>query len=243
MLHFGAATYALGMAAGALSTLSPCVLPLVPVLVTTALNAHRFGPFALGGGLTLSFTGVGILLATLGGSLGLDTDRFRTAGAVLLASFGLILLVPKLQELFARATSVLGDSGSSALSRFQVEGLAGQFGVGLLLGVVWSPCVGPTLGAATTLAAQGRDLGRIGLLMLLFGIGAAVPLVALGCLSRATLQRVRGGLLQLGAYGKQALGCMLLALGILIASGADKSVETWVLDRSPAWLTTLSTSI
>jgi cytochrome c-type biogenesis protein len=240
-MNFGAATYGLGLIAGLLSTLSPCVLPLVPVLLAAAVNAHRWGPLALGLGLTLSFTIVGIFLATLGVSLGLDPDTFRLVGAVILAVFGLVLIVPRLQDLFARATGVLSNSGSQLLARMTLGGLTGQFAVGALLGIVWSPCVGPTLGAATTLASQGKDLGQIGLLMLIFGIGAALPLVLLGSLSRASMMKVRGRLLSAGKYGKQAFGLVMLALGILIATGADRSLEGWILNQTPDWLTALTT--
>jgi cytochrome c-type biogenesis protein len=233
-LTFGAATYGLGLVAGALSTLSPCVLPLVPVVIASAVNAHRWGAVALGTGLAMSFAIIGIFLATVGASLGLDPDTFRTAGAVILGIFGLILLMPKLQSVFATATGALSNSGSELLARVTFEGFTGQFLVGLLLGVVWSPCVGPTLGAATTLASQGRNLGQIGLLMSIFGVGAAAPLVLLGSLSRASLTKVRGRLLNVGKVGKQVFGFVMLGLGVLIATGLDKSWEAWVLDRTPA---------
>jgi cytochrome c-type biogenesis protein len=240
-MNFGPTTYGLGLLAGALSTLSPCVLPLIPVLLAAAVSAHRWGALALGAGLALSFTLVGIFLATLGASLGLDPDTFRIIGAVILATFGLILLVPKLQDLLARMTSILSNSGNQLLSRMTIGGFAGQLIVGALLGVVWSPCVGPTLGAATTLASQGRDLGQIALLMLLFGIGAAAPLVLLGSVSRASMIRIRGRLLSVGKYGKQLFGLAILILGVLIATGADKSLETWILNQTPQWLTAVTT--
>jgi len=238
---FGAATYGLGLVAGALSTLSPCVLPLVPVLIASAVNAHRWGAVALGTGLAFSFAIIGIFLATVGASLGLDPDTFRAAGAVILAMFGLILLVPKLQNVFATATGAMSNTGNKLLARLTFGGFTGQFLVGLLLGVVWSPCVGPTLGAATTLASQGRDLGQIAFLMLIFGVGAAAPLVLLGSLSRASLSKVRGRLLNAGKVGKQGLGLVMLGLGVLIVTGLDKSLEAWVLDRTPDWLTALTT--
>jgi cytochrome c-type biogenesis protein len=240
-MNFGPGTYGLGLIAGALSTLSPCVLPLVPVVVAGAVNAHRWGAMALGLGLALSFTIVGVFLATVGASLGLDPDAFRIAGAAILAIFGVIMLVPKLQELFAHATSTLSNSGNQLLAHVTLGGFTGQFLVGVLLGVVWSPCVGPTLGAATTLASQGKDLAQIGLLMLIFGIGAAAPLVILGTLSRATMMRVRGRLLSAGKYGKQAFGLVILALGVLIATGVDKSLEGWILDHTPDWITAVTT--
>ena len=240
-MSFGPTTYGLGLLAGALSTLSPCVLPLLPVLLAAAAGAHRWGALALGAGLALSFTLVGIFLATLGASLGLDPDTFRTIGAVILATFGLILLMPKLQGLFARMTSALSNSGNQLLSRMTIGGFVGQFIVGALLGVVWSPCVGPTLGAATTLASQGRDLAQIALLMLVFGLGAAAPLVLLGSLSRASIMRIRGRLLGVGKYGKQLFGFALLVFGVLIATGVDKSLEAWILNQTPEWLTAVTT--
>jgi cytochrome c-type biogenesis protein len=211
------------------------------VLVAAAVNAHRWGAAALGVGLALSFTIVGIFLATLGAALGLDPQTFRIAGAVILAGFGVILLVPKLQDLFAHGTSMLSNSGNQLLARMTFDGLAGQFVVGILLGVVWSPCVGPTLGAASTLASQGKNLGQIGLLMLIFGVGAAAPLVLLGSLSRAGMVKVRGRLLRVGKYGKQVFGLVMLALGVVIATGVDKSLEGWILDRTPDWLTAVTT--
>ena len=77
--------------------------------------------------------------------------------------------------------------------------------------------------------------------MLIFGIGAAAPLVMLGSLSRASLAKVRGRLLNAGKYGKQVFGFVMLCLGVLIATGADKSVEAWILDRTPDWLTAATT--
>jgi cytochrome c biogenesis protein CcdA len=239
-MNFGVTTYGLAGLAGALSTLSPCVLPLVPVLFASAVSAHRWGAVVLGLGLALSFTLIGTLLATTGAALGIEPDTFRTVGGVILGLFGLVLLMPALQSAFARAASVVSNSGNQLLARVTFDGLPGQFLIGLLLGVVWSPCVGPTLGAATTLASQGRDLGQISLLMLVFGIGAAAPLVLLGSLSRASLGKIRTRLLSVGSVGKQGLGVVMLLLGLLISTGLDKPVEAWLLDRTPNWLTALA---
>ncbi len=242
-MDFGFGTYGLSLAAGTLSTLSPCVLPLVPILLGTALTAHRFGPFALAGGLTLSFTGIGILVASVGAALGLDPGTFRAAAAVLLIAFGAILLSSYLQQRFAAVTSGLSGAGHGLLNRVTLDGLAGQFVLGLLLGLVWSPCAGPTLGAAVTLASQGKDLTQVTLLMALFGVGAGLPLIALGLMSRQAMAHMRGKLLAAGHWGKQALGGIMLGLGALILSGADKLFEAWVLQAAPAWLVGLTTSI
>lgn len=241
-MNFGfGGTFALGYGAGILSTLSPCVLPLVPILVATAMAQHRFGALALAAGLTLSFTTLGVLLATIGLSIGLGQGVMRQVAAVMLIAFGLILLSSRLQARFTSLSSRLGSSAGAWLHRFQVRGWSAQFVVGLLLGLVWTPCVGPTLGATTALGAQGTQLSQITLLMLLFGLGAGTPLLVLGGVSREVAQRVRGRLMTGGQFGRWALGAAMLLLGILILTGLDKSIEAFVVEISPAWLTNLTT--
>jgi cytochrome c-type biogenesis protein len=240
-MTFGVGTYGLALVAGLLTTLSPCVLPLVPILMSSAVVAHRLGPWALALGVAFSYALVGTLLASLGASLALAGETFREVAAVLLIIFGSILLSERLQVLFARATASLGSSGQRMLSGFQFEGLGGQLALGLLLGLVWTPCVGPTLGAATTLASQGRDLAQIGLLMTVFGIGASVPMLLVGSLSRVALQRRRASLTAVGRGGKRILGLALVILGALILGGLDRQLEAWLLDHSPVWLTALTT--
>ncbi len=242
-MDFGLASFGLAFAAGGLSTLSPCVLPLIPILLATAVAAHRLGPFALAAVLALSFTVVGVLIASVGVSLGIDQALLRDFAAVLLLVFGVVLLSENLQQRFAAAVSGVSGAGQNALARVTLDGLTGQFVVGLLLGLVWSPCVGPTLGAAITLASQGKDLAQVTLLMAVFGIGAALPLVILGVLSRQALGRVRRRLLAAGKTGKRVLGGVMLLLGLLIISGLDKRFEAWVLGVAPEWLVRLTTSI
>ena len=240
-MSFGIGTYGIALVAGLLTTLSPCVLPLIPLLMGSAISAHQLGPWALAVGVALSFTVAGVLLASVGASLGLDGETFRGVAALLMTAFGLILLSGRLQALFVRATSGMSNSGHALLARFTLDGLGGQFVLGLLLGIVWSPCVGPTLGAATTLASQGRNLAQISLLMAVFGVGASLPLLLIGSLSRAALLRIRGSLKTTGERGKQVLGLALLLLGALILFHADHRLEAWLLDHSPAWLTALTT--
>lgn len=236
-------TYSLSFFAGVLSTLSPCVLPLLPILIGSAVMAHRFGPIALAAGLASSFTIVGVFITSVGVAIGLDQEVFRHIAAVLLIVFGITLLSSTLQARFAVATSGLSGSGQSLLSRISTEGLFGQFALGLLLGVVWSPCVGPTLGATITLASQGQNLAHAALVMALFGIGASTPLVIFGMLSRQAVMRFRDKILAAGATGKKILGILLLSLGLMIVTGADKKFETAVLNIAPDWLVKLTTSI
>jgi cytochrome c biogenesis protein CcdA len=240
-MAFGTGTYALGFVAGILTTLSPCVLPLLPIVLGSAMAAHPRGAMALGLGVTISFTTVGLFVATIGFAIGLDSEWFRQAGAILLVLLGLVLLSGSVQQRFAAAASPVSRAGDSMISRLRLEGFSGQLVVGLLLGVVWAPCVGPTLGAASTLAAQRDQLPEVAAIMLLFGIGAAVPLVVLGSLSRAAVLRWRSRMLSAGKVGKLALGGIMLALGGIILSGLDKRKEALGVQYSPSWLIDLTT--
>lgn len=240
-MAFGLLSYAFGLLAGLLSTLSPCVLPIVPILLGSATHAHPRAPWALAGGLALSYALIGTALAWAGSALDLDTTVFRSTGAALLGLLGLVLVSGRLQRGFASAVSGLGGAGDQLIARIPWGGLAGQFAIGLLLGVVWSPCVGPTLGAAVVLASQGEHLAQAALLMAVFGIGAALPVVALAHVSRGAMTRLRGRLMQAGQSGKTLLGLLMIALAALILTGVDKSVEAWLVERSPAWLTQLTT--
>ena len=233
----------LGLAflAGLLSVLSPCVLPLLPLVLGAAASEHRLGPLALASGLALSFVAIGLFVATIGFGLGLDTGIFRTGAAVLMILLGLVLMLPAAQTRLAVAAGPLSNWTEARFGGLSTAGLSGQFGVGLLLGAVWSPCVGPTLGAASLLASQGRDLGAVALTMVLFGLGAALPLVVLGTLSRATLVGWRDRMMGLGKGLKLALGLVLVLTGLAIVLGTDKALETLLVDASPDWLTRLTT--
>ncbi|MBS0559056.1 MAG: sulfite exporter TauE/SafE family protein [Proteobacteria bacterium] len=239
-MTLSAASAGFGFLAGVLSILSPCVLPLLPLVLGPAASAGRFGLPALAAGLVLSFVTVGLFVATIGFSIGLDGDFFRLAAAVLLAGLGIVLLSASLQNRFAVAAGGVSDAGNRWIARISPQGSGGQFVLGLLLGTVWSPCVGPTLGAASLLAAQGRSLGAVAAVMAAFGLGAALPLLLLGSLSREAMRRWRGTLTDAGKGGKRMLGVAALAVGLLILTGLDHRLEAFALDRAPDWLVALT---
>lgn len=238
----GAGALGLAFLAGLLSVLSPCVLPLLPLVFGAAAVEHRWAPALLAAGVAISFVVVGLFVATIGFGVGLDGEKFRLAAAALMAVIGVILMFPALQTQVAAAGGPLSDRLRNAFGAGpSSSGLFAQFGVGLLLGVVWSPCVGPTLGAASVLAARGEDLGQVALTMGVFGLGAAAPLLALGFASRQAMARWRNRLISTGKLAKQALGGVLIAIGALIVTGADKTVEAALISASPEWLTQLTT--
>lgn len=235
------AQLALAVVAGVLTSLSPCMLAITPIVFAGAAGKHRLAPAALALGVATAFTGAGLLLATVGFSLGLDGESLRPAFGVMMALVGLVILTPRLQAGVEYALAPIAGWAASRSAATPGNGLAGQFGVGALLGAVWSPCVGPTIGAASLLASRGENLPGVALIMFLFGLGAAAPLLVIGVLSRAGLARLRGGLSFMGRYGRIVLGACLIAAGLLVVSGLDKLLETVITDLSPDWLVDLTT--
>ena len=227
--------------AGALSTLSPCVLPLLPAILTGASMQHRLGPAALAGGLALSFAAISLFIATVGYGLGLTGDLVRIIGGGVMLIIGVVLLVPAAQTQWAVAAGPIQTWTEARFGGLSTIGLRGQFGLGLLLGVVWAPCVGPTLGAASLLAARGENLLFVAIITVVFAVGAAVPLLLLGILSRQAWSRWTKRLRKGGAHGKRILGLILVVFGGLILTGLDKALQTYLVAASPEWLTALTT--
>jgi cytochrome c biogenesis protein CcdA len=220
--------------AGALSILSPCVWPLVPAVMASAATSGRAGPWLLGLGLCLSFAAGGTVLTFFFLNLGLDTEWLRILAAILLLLVALTLLVERV-GLWVNQHLSLVMSRFSPPDPDETSGSAGQFGIGLLLGLVWLPCVGPTLGAAIALASIGQSMGMAFAVMLAFGIGCALVLIAAGFITTGTLNRLRPGLLQRARQGKKLLGWVLAIMAVLVLTGLDKVLETWALGVLPDW--------
>ncbi|MFU8820229.1 MAG: cytochrome c biogenesis CcdA family protein [Gammaproteobacteria bacterium] len=233
MMTLELASVPLAFLAGILSIMSPCVWPLVPIVMSSAASSGRSGPVFLALGLSTAFAVSGTVLTLLLLNLGLNPDGFRYIAAAMLLLVAAILLVKRLGDWAALALSGLTsrfDTGGGGSGR-----AAGQFGVGALLGLVWLPCVGPTLGAAIALASLGQQMGTAFVVMFAFGLGTAAALLAAGLVSGRLLSRWRPGMLEGAARGKQMLGVLLLALGLMVFTGFDKTLETLALELLPDW--------
>ena len=233
----------LGFGAGALTILSPCVLPLVPVVLASSAQHHRFGPFALALGLVFGFVSAGFILAVFGSRLGIDTEQVRFTGALILFAAGMLLLLPRLQDRIAGVASPAIAWAASRQQRFEGKGLVGQAAIGLLLGIVWSPCVEPTLGAATALAAQGSRLSEVAFTMTAFGAGIASMLLVIALLGQKAMSRLRSGIAAGAVRAKVILGLTLGVIGLAIMTGLDRVLEAALLAAAPDWLIALATSL
>lgn len=184
-----------------------------------------------------SFALIGLFLGALAPALGLDGESVRIAGAWLLIAFAAVMLVPRLNARFTAWMTPIASSANAASARLDGGSLAGAFALGGVLGLVWSPCSGPLLGSALTLVATDGGAARGALVLGVFGIGAAIPLVAVAYASRRGFGAVRGWVLANAGYLKFGFGLLIGALGIAILTGGDKWLEARIVGILPdAWI-------
>ena len=232
---------ALAFIAGLVTILNPCVLPLIPILIASALGQSRWGPLALVAGLVGSFASFGFVVVAFGFSLGIDEALVRFLAGGMLAAAGVVLLVPRFQAALSAAASPLSNRGNRALGRVDRTGISGQFAVGLLLGLVWAPCVGPTLGVAIAAASQGEGLAQAFVTFLVFGLGVATSILVFAYGSRKAFG-ARGKQLQAVArYAKPLFGAALVVVGVLVMTGLDKTLEAAALNLIPDSLIAFTT--
>lgn len=227
----------LSLFAGSLTTLSPCVFPLLPLVLGGALQGNRLAPVAMGVGMTTSFAVIGMVLGALGPALGIDGEAIRTGGAAMLIAFALVMLIPALGERFTQWMLPIASTANAAAAKLDGGSLFGALLLGGVLGLVWSPCSGPLLGSALTLVASEGGMARGGLALGFFGLGAAVPLVAVAYASRSGFMRVRDWVLGRIEQVRHGFALLLGAMGVAILTGGDKWIEAQVLQWLPdAWV-------
>jgi len=229
--------------AGLLTLINPCVLPVLPIVLASALSADRRGPLALAAGMSVSFVGFGMIVATIGHSIGLNETVLAQVGAMIMIMFGLLLLVPVLRSRFERATAGISTGADERMQSLNPAGMKGQFLGGLLLGAVWSPCIGPTLGGAIALASQGENLIWSMAIMVAFSLGVSTLIISLSFGTRETLCNRTQGLKGLAEKSKPLMGIVFSAVGLMILFEIHHIIEAWAVRNLPVWLQDLSVAL
>ncbi|WP_127902139.1 cytochrome c biogenesis CcdA family protein [Solirhodobacter olei] len=236
-------TMILAYAAGLLVLINPCVLPVLPLVLASALQASRFGPLALALGLGTAFTAAGVGIAALSAAFGIGSEALARGGALALAAFGLLMMIPAAGRGFAFATNGFAARADRGAQRIEARGAGGQFLGGLLLGAIWSPCVGPTLGGALALAARGKGLAEAGATMLAFAAGTGTVILILGYGARSLISRNRAAMQRLAQLSRPLTGAIFALTGLALYFGLEHVAEGWLVSITPAWLQDLSVSI
>jgi len=229
--------------AGLLTLINPCVLPVLPIVLVSALNADRLGPVALAAGMSTSFVTFGLFVTAFGPAIGLTQDTIAQAGAVLMIVFGTVLVVPMFARQFEMATAGFTSQADSRMNDVDASGKKGQFLGGLLLGAVWSPCIGPTLGGAIALASQGQNLGYAGLIMVFFALGVSTLIIGLGLGAREAIRTRAQALRGIAERSKPILGVTFIAVGLMLFFKVHHIIEAWALEVMPIWLQDLSVAL
>lgn len=232
-----------GYLAGLLTLINPCVLPVLPIVLATALQASPRGPLALAAGMSLTFVVLGVAVSTIGLALGILPEDIARIGALLMVAFGVVLLVPQLGDKLSRATSGLSQKADQNIDTLDRGTLWGQFAGGALLGAVWSPCVGPTLGGAIALATQGESLVWAALIMTSFALGVSTVILSLAYGARATLLKRQALMRRIAAKSRVIMGVTFILVGAAIYFQLHIILERWALQNLPAWLVDFSVSI
>jgi cytochrome c-type biogenesis protein len=230
----------LAVAAGMLTILSPCVLPLAPIVVASARARDPRGPVALALGLAATFGVIGGVLASFGVEFG-ESDLARAASAIVMIAIGAALLAPAFGERIERSLGFVGRASDMMSERLPNAGLAGQAAAGVVLAFAWAPCAGPILGAALLIAAKGGSLAAAIATMTAYALGAAGALIGVGYAASRVCAKARFA--WAGAGGRLALAAAFLIIGAAVLTGFDHHIEAILVAAMPDWLTAFATSL
>lgn len=223
---------------GILTVFSPCVLPILPVVLASGIDGNRQRIRGVIAGLVVSFTVASLLLATIVRIFGVPADIVRLTAVGLLAVFGVSLIFPQLWE--------TTQAWIEKYWRFQPKtqtssGFSGGFLTGVSLGVVWTPCIGPVVAAVATLAAVSSFSITAVFIALAYALGTAVPLYFIATGSSAVTQKL-SFVKNESTRIRQVFGLIILGTALLIWSGADRMFQAWALENLPESWTQITTT-
>ena len=229
--------------AGVLTIFSPCVLPMVPFVARASFEKSKWGPVFLALGVALSFSVSTYLISTTGQLLGLSPDNLKIMSGVFLLIASILFLFPSAIDFLSGLLAPLNSKLQNRPQKASKNKLFSEFINGLLLGPIWAPCSGPTLAIIVGLIINEPETKISILLLAIFSIGSILPILFLSYGAKALVQRVQGKFLGNSHRVKQALGIFCAVMALLILTGLDKALETYLLSILPEFITNLSLSV
>ena len=220
--------------AGALTVGAPCILPLLPILLGASVGHHsKTRPLFIVLGFVLTFAVVGVSLSFITSHLGLSPQSLRHTATAFLAIFGLLLIWPTpFEKLMLRLGGVISKAGE--FSGQHGSGNFGGFVLGLLIGIIWTPCAGPVLGSILTLVATSTDLAGAVILLSAYAVGAGIPMLVIAYSGQYITTKITG-LAKYSRLLQQAFGVLILGLALAIYFQYDLIIEARLLDLFPGW--------
>ncbi|MBP9813841.1 cytochrome c biogenesis protein DipZ [Candidatus Woesebacteria bacterium] len=219
---------------GIVTILSPCILPILPIVLSGTLTGGKKKPLGVVAGFILSFTFFTLFLTTIIKLTGISADALRTVSVVVIGMFGISLLVPKFQitmeKLFSRLATIAPQQKQNTN---RPDFIAGFF-IGLSLGLIWTPCVGPILASIITLAATSSINGGAIFITLAYSLGTAIPLFAITYGGRQLLTS-HPWLLSHTQSIQKAFGILMLLASLGIFFSWDRQFQSYILNTFPSY--------
>jgi len=213
----------LALLAGVVTIAAPCTLPMLPVLLGASVGqTSKARPVTIALGFVLSFSLVALALSAITRVFDFDPNVLRSAAAILLAGFGLLMLWP---APFERLAGRLGGFGGIGVATD--PGLFGGFVLGTTLGLVWTPCAGPVLGSILTVIATSKDTAWASTLLVTYAVGAAIPMLAVAYGGQAVTTRVRS-FARIAPRLQQGFGVVVIGFAALSWFQYDTLFVAWL---------------
>ena len=213
----------LALLAGVITIAAPCTLPMLPVLLGASVGqTSRARPVMIAAGFVLSFSVVALALGAITRVFDFDPNVLRSAAAVLLAGFGVLMLWPAPFEWLSRRFG-----GFTSIGTAPSQGMLGGFVLGTTLGLVWTPCAGPVLGSILTVIATSQDTAWASVLLLTYAVGAAIPMLAVAYGGQAVTTRVRS-MARIAPRLQQGFGVVVIGFAALSYFQYDTLIVAWL---------------
>jgi cytochrome c biogenesis protein CcdA/thiol-disulfide isomerase/thioredoxin len=220
--------------AGIVTVLSPCILPILPIILSSTIGGRSIGksrPLGVVTGFVLSFTFFTLFLSTIVQLSGIPSDALRIFSIVVIAGFGISLLIPQFQTLVERLFSRLASFVPYNQNR---SGFGGGLLIGLSIGLLWTPCVGPILASVISLAITGTVTLDAFLITLAYSLGTAIPMFLIMLGGQNALRRIPWLLSNLGHIQK-LFGVLMILTAIAIFFNIDRKFQTYILNTFPQY--------
>ncbi len=217
----------LALLAGVITVAAPCTLPMLPILLGASIGqTSKARPAMIALGFVMSFSMVALLLSAITRAFDFDPNVLRTGAAILLLGFGLLMIWPAPFEWLTIRISGLTAGGSPG-NATPSQSLLGGFVLGTTLGLVWTPCAGPVLGSILTIVATSKDTGWASLQLVIYAVGAALPMLAIAYGGQAVTTRIRS-IARIAPRLQQGFGLVIIAFAALSYFQYDTLIVAWL---------------
>lgn len=227
--------------AGIVTILSPCILPILPIILSSSVGGKEIGksrPFGVVLGFIASFTFFTLFLSTIVRLSGIPADSLRFLSVIIIAGFGVSFLIPRFQAMLERMFSSLARFAPQRSSTTGMPAGRQGFGsgvlIGLSLGLLWTPCVGPILASVISLAIIGTVTFDAFIITLAYSMGTAIPMFAIMIGGQNLLKRVPW-LLANTSNIQKAFGIVMIVTALGILFNYDRKIQTFILEKFPQY--------